>query len=226
MGLETLIIDDDPTFAKLVELKLSSFRKDIHCTFASTLDSARSMLNERRFGLVVLDQHLPDGMGYEILSHPSLANTAVLAMSSDDAPEIPAEALRAGAAMFLSKSQLREKLFLPLVQAILQRKVAEQAAMEAQLKEQKLDVIRKLVGTLRHEINNPLGAVLGGAYLVKSSGELHADQRAALDVIEKSGKRIHHVLLELCRAADLEEVTKANEDLFQVPGDPKWDDSQ
>jgi len=65
--------------------------------------------------------------------------------------------------------------------------------------------------------------VLGGAYLMRSGGNLGPDQEKALKIIEASGNRIKHVMKQLAAAAELEEVTKAQEEVFQVPGDPKWD---
>ncbi|MCB0347150.1 MAG: hypothetical protein KDD66_18665, partial [Bdellovibrionales bacterium] len=69
---------------------------------------------------------------------------------------------------------------------------------------------------LRHEINNPLGAVIGAAYLLKHEGQLEDTQIEAIKLIERSGNRINQVLQQLCEAAELEEVTKANERVFQV----------
>ena len=86
-----------------------------------------------------------------------------------------------------------------------------------------MESIKTLIGTLRHEINNPLGAVLGGAYIIKSAGRLGSQQKEALKLIEESGKRITTVLNSLCEAAELEEVTKGQEQVFHVPGDPAWD---
>ena len=66
------------------------------------------------------------------------------------------------------------------------------------------------------------GAVLGGAYLLKTGGSLAEEQREALRLIEASGHRIKHVIQQLCDAADLEEVIKGQEAVFQIPGDPTW----
>jgi signal transduction histidine kinase len=130
--------------------------------------------------------------------------------------------VRAGALHFLKKRQVSEPLFIPLVEAILERKKLESALITAKLKEQKMNTIRLLLATLRHEINNPLGAVLGGAYLIRAGGTLDADQIEAIKLIEASGNRIKDVMKRICEAADLEEVVKANEPIYQIPGDAPW----
>ena len=118
---------------------------------------------------------------------------------------------------------MSEPLFIPLVLALIERKKLEQELLTARIKQSRMESIKLLLGTLRHEINNPLGAVLGGAYIMRLSGQLGADQAEALRLIEASGNRIKHVIKELCEAAELEEVTKGSEQVFHVPGDPDWE---
>lgn len=225
MSLTVLIVEDDNNFRKLLELRLKSWRKDVKITSAPNLATARKLLDEEvpAFELVILDQHLPDGMGPTLFSHPALSRSAVLAVSSDSAPELPARALVAGANHFLGKKQISEPLFIPMLEALLERKRLEAELMDHRLRESKMSTIKTLLGTLRHEINNPLGAVLGAAYLLRSSGELAEEQKEALRLLEDSGMRIKHVLEQLCKAAELEEVIKGQEHVYHVPGDPAWE---
>ena len=226
--MRALIVEDDKQFRKVLELRLNSWRTDIDITYAGSLSEARAILDsgEEAFRLVILDQHLPDGMGPELFEHPALEQSAVLAVSADDSPELPAEAVKAGAQHFLGKRQVSAPLFIPLLQALIERKELEAELLQSKLAQSRMDTIRVLLRTLRHEINNPLGAVLGGAYLVRSSGELQEEQQKALRLIEQSGNRIKHVIQQLCETADLEEVIKGREQVFQVPGDPKWDEKE
>ena len=228
MPTRVLIIDDDISFAKMAEIRLRTWRPDVEFTFAHTLGDAQTILANAAdlFTLVLLDQHLPDGLGTEILAHPRLEQSAVLAMSSDSDPIVPANAVRAGAGHFLAKVQLREHLFIPLIEALIEQKRIQQELIAAKLRESRMNTIQRLIATLRHEINNPLGAVLGGAYLLRNRPSA-VTENETIRLIESSGERIGHVLKELCRAAELdelEEVTKAQEQLFQIPGDPKWDE--
>ncbi|MDD2943451.1 MAG: histidine kinase dimerization/phospho-acceptor domain-containing protein [bacterium] len=220
--LVTLVVEDDLSFLKILEIRLRGWYPNLDLTVAHSLSKAREWLEKKDFELLILDQHLPDGIGSTLLSHPGCNKCAVMALSADDSPELPGNAVRAGATHFLGKRQITEPLFTPLLEAILARKQLEMAIVERQLSESRLKTIKVLLATLRHEINNPLGAVLGGTYLMRSAGKLGESQIEALRLIEDSSHRIKHVLERLCETADLEEVTKGTEKVFHVPGDDPW----
>lgn len=228
MALRILVIEDDRQFQKIVAIRLSTWRRDASLVYAASLAEARCLLDGvgQPFDLVILDQNLPDGLGWELLDHANLKSSTVLAVSASDDAELPAKTLMAGARHFLSKRQVSEPLFVPLLDALLERTQLEKALVDTQLKQSKMETIRALVATLRHEINNPLGAVMGAAYLVRVSGDLDPEQQKAVALIEESGLRIKHVIDQLSDAASLEAVKKAHEIVFQVPGDPEWEKSK
>ena len=227
MPFSVLIIDDDKSFRRIAELRLKSFLDDTHFTEFDNLNDARLFLkdNDVEFDLVVLDQHLPDGKGLELLYESWFQNLAVLAVSSDDDPEIPGATLQAGAAYFLNKSQISEPLVKPLVLGIVDRNRIQRELDQARTSQVKLDTVTTLVGTLRHEINNPLGAVLGAAYILREAKDTSEEYRQAAQVVESSGKRIKHVLDQLCEAVQLDSVHKAHEKVFHIPGDEPWETS-
>ena len=224
MSYKILIVEDDHSFKQLLEIRLKNWKSDLNIRHADTITGARAILDgpEHDFSLVILDQHLPDGRGAELLDHPALESTAVLAISSDDKPEIPSNALKAGAHHFLGKRQISEPLVIPLIEALIERRKFENEALKAKVKDERLRAIKVLLSTLQHEINNPLGAVMGGAYLIGVAGKLTNEQQEGLKLVEQSSDRIKNVIEQLCQAAELEEVNKANERVFHVPGDKPW----
>lgn len=224
MQCRALIVEDEDSYFRLIEIRLRAWKPDLHMERASSLAQAREILDrtEEDFDLLILDQQLPDGRGVDLLTHPKLAHTAILAVSSDTSADLPAQTVEAGARYFLHKRQLSEPLFLPLLDALIKRKHLEDRLLAVTLREQKMEAVQRLLSTLRHEINNPLGAVLGATFLMDARGSLNADQQRSLDLIEESGRRIHHVVEQLCSAANLEEVTKGREPVYQVPGDKPW----
>lgn len=223
MALRILIIDDDAAFRRILELRFKSFISDIDVTTFDNLQDARSFLSssKERFDLVVLDEHLPDGRGVGLLTEGWFQELAVLCVSSDTSPEIPGATLRAGAAYFLNKVQISEALFEPLVKGIIDRNIIQRQLSQAKIETAKLDTIRTLVATLRHEIKNPLGAVLGAAFLLVKDSP-NSEQRQAAELIESSGKRINNVLDQLCEAAQIEQTTKGHQEVFHIPGDKPW----
>ena len=63
--------------------------------------------------------------------------------------------------------------------------------------EAKLAAAASLVARVRHEINNPLAALLGQAQLLLRDPELSDKQRRRAETIESQAKRIEEVVGEL-----------------------------
>lgn len=61
-----LLIEDDPTFAKIVTTFLS--KKGYQVSSASNLHSGEKLLNSEKFNLLLLDYRLPDGIGLDLIS--------------------------------------------------------------------------------------------------------------------------------------------------------------
>lgn len=227
MTCNILIIDDDASFKKILEVRLKSFLSPIQITSFDRLEKARDFLSKetaKTFDLIILDEHLPDGRGLELLQEGWFENQAVLSVSSDDAPEIPGANIKAGATYFLDKSHTTQPLFEPLVRGIIERNQLQQELTRVQLDAAIINTVKTLVSTLKHEINNPLGAVLGAAYLLRNNPAANDEQRQAAELVESSGIRIKHVLEQLCKTVAVEPVQKANQKVFHIPGDKPWDD--
>lgn len=216
-------LDDDKEFQHILKVRLQSFLGKINFHTSHSLKTAREFFknNPPEFDLIFIDEHLPDGRGIDLLKDDIFNTHAVISMSSDPNPELPGSAYNAGAIHFLSKTQVRDVLFAPLVQGIVDRNRVQRELTNTKIKEAKLDTIKKLISTLKHEINNPLGAVLGAAYLIKQTAE-NQEQKESAELVEKSANRITHVLNELCDAAEIDTVSKASEEVFHVPGDKEW----
>lgn len=228
MALEALIVDDDEAFSLVVEIRLKGWRDGLVITKASSISAARDILSGRTrpFDIVILDQNLPDGLGIDITDHPVMRESTVLAVSADESPDVPGRAVRAGAQHFLGKRQVTTPLFIPLVEALLDRRALEKRLRAVELKEKKMEAIKVLLATLKHEINNPLGAVLGAAYLLRQEQDGATNRDETVRLIETSGKRIKHVIEQLCDAVELEAISKADELVYQVPGDAPWPQSK
>lgn len=225
MTLRILIVDDDPAFRTLLERRLRSFIREMELVTLEDLASTRRYLAENRaesIDLLILDEHLPDGRGIELLCDGSFNNLAVLSVSSDAAPEIPGAAIQAGATYFLSKTSIGQPLFEPLVRGVIDRNRLQRKLAKVMVDSAVIESVKTLVATLRHEINNPLGAVLGAAYLLSKTGD--ADQRQAAELVDSSGRRIKHVLDQLCETVEIESVTKSNQKVFHIPGDKPWEE--
>jgi len=222
-----LLIDDDRDFLKILTLKLRAMFPGHELIQAHSVREGREgyRYSEGEIELVILDHHLPDGIGLDLLKELESQKFAALAVSSDANPSFPGESIKAGAMFFLSKLQISSPLFEPLVRGLIDRNLVMRDLQAAKQKETILETVTTLVGTLKHEINNPLGAVLGAAYILRSAKTDDPDFIEASRLVEESGKRIKHVLDRLSETMNLEVVLKSKSKVFHVPGDKPWESS-
>jgi signal transduction histidine kinase len=227
MSCTILLVDDDPDFKRILEARLRAFLKNLSVVSYARLQDARAFLLQERgkiqFDLVILDQHLPDGRGTDLLQENFFIDYAVLCLSSDTDPTLPGQTILAGANYFLNKINISEPLFRPLVEALIERNQIHRELSRIRTQSAVMESVRTLVMTLKHEINNPLGAILGGAFLLHSGAQASEKQKQAAQLVEQSGQRIKTVLDQLCSAISLETVTKGGQVVYQVPGDAPWE---
>ena len=62
---------------------------------------------------------------------------------------------------------------------------------------ERLDEVAELVARIRHEINNPLAALLGQAQLLLREQDLSEKTRRRAETIERQAKRIEEIVGEL-----------------------------
>jgi DNA-binding NtrC family response regulator len=117
-GSSLLVVEDETLLRKQVASHLE--RRGADVTSAGTLEAARNFLAHLDFDLVLLDVHLPDGKGTDLLQKKLIPeNTGVVVMTADGGVKGAIEAMRLGALDYLVKPfEIQE---LPLVLARAQR---------------------------------------------------------------------------------------------------------
>jgi hypothetical protein len=98
----------------------------------------------------------------------------------------------------------REHIRSPLFKTFVQYLIEENMRLQHDRKEAALQCIEEHLGTLQHEINNPLEVLFGTAYLLQHSEVMRDEQRRAAQRIEESGRRIKLVLNSICAALGTE----------------------
>jgi CheY-like chemotaxis protein len=109
--LRILAVDDDPLNRALIRAILDRAAepavRDAVIHEAATLAEGRAVLAREPVDLVLLDMHLPDGLGLslaaELRAQPSEARPAVLALTASVLPAEQQAALDAGCDAFLAK---------------------------------------------------------------------------------------------------------------------------
>lgn len=105
-----LYVEDNPANSAVIQSALAS-RTWLQLTVAPTIEDGLAVLHDRvrrrRPDLILLDVHLPDASGLELLhllkANPDTADIPVIMISADALPEQIDAALAAGAACYLTK---------------------------------------------------------------------------------------------------------------------------
>lgn len=109
-SIRILLVEDDTTDQELVKQELASKRHEV--VFADTGESALKALSSGSFDIVILDYHLPGIQGSELIHEigkhfPALP---VIVITESKNPFLVRDAFRSGAADYISKDQLHDKL--------------------------------------------------------------------------------------------------------------------
>jgi len=99
---EILIVEDEPLLRKRLAASLQGLGAEV--TVAESVEEARNCLESLDFDFAMVDVHLPDGLGLDLLKTGAFApDTAVVIMTAEGGVETAVEAMRLGAADYLSK---------------------------------------------------------------------------------------------------------------------------
>lgn len=120
-----LIIDDDPRMCESLEFLLKSSKLKPFSVEPGI--KAKSILKDSKFDLIILDVHLPDLSGHDILRYLNALgdDTPVIVISGDADLESAMFALRLGAYDFIRKPFEVDEL-LKTVENAIYRKALEQ----------------------------------------------------------------------------------------------------
>jgi len=115
-GLSVLIVEDDLLLRKQIAAKLESLGADV--TAADSLESARRLATDLEFDFTLLDVHLPDGLGTDLLKDKAFpSGTGVIVMTVNGEVSGAVEAMRLGALDYLIKPFDLDELPLAIARA-------------------------------------------------------------------------------------------------------------
>jgi DNA-binding response OmpR family regulator len=211
-----LLVEDDRLQATIVLDLLNA--EGYAAAWRESLAAGREALGTASWDLLLLDRVLPDGDGaalcQELKQDPAMQTLPVILLTARDAPEDRVEGLLRGADDYIAKP-FRAKEFLARIRGALrtvalQRELMQKAEELARKNDELERTQARLVQTerlaaigqvglaIRHEVNNPLGTVLGYAELLLAQTEtLTPDQRKKLEAIRRAALRIRDVVRRL-----------------------------
>ncbi len=126
-----LVVDDEADLRELVEITLVKMGLDVDS--ADCLSSARALLQQKEYALVLTDMRLPDGLGIELVREVAseCKNTPIAVITAFGSADNAVTALKAGAFDYLTKPVGLDQLRL-LVQSALRTSTAHAAPGKAQ----------------------------------------------------------------------------------------------
>lgn len=108
-----LVLDDEVFLRREITSYLTEQGAEV--MEAASVAEARNLLAQQSFDFALLDIHLPDGLGLDLLRHGEITpTTGVVIMTGEGALQTAVEALRLGAGDYLSKPFEVEELNLVL----------------------------------------------------------------------------------------------------------------
>ncbi|WP_102223274.1 response regulator transcription factor CtrA [Acidimangrovimonas sediminis] len=118
--MRILLVEDDPTTSRSIELMLTHANLNVYCTDLGEEGVDLAKLYD--YDLILLDLNLPDMSGHEVLRQLRLAKieTPILILSGDDATESKIKGFGFGADDYLTKPFHREEL-VARIHAIIRR---------------------------------------------------------------------------------------------------------
>ena len=144
--LSLLVVEDERSLSKLWALELGDL---VEATLAYSLLEARAKLNGRAYDVVLLDLHLPDGNGLELLQEVVARGdqSSVIILTGNADLDSAIQALRLGAYDFLLKPCKIAELEHQLACIARERDLANQnLALRQQLRIQRIDAL-ELIGS-------------------------------------------------------------------------------
>lgn len=102
--LRILLVEDEPTHARLARRSFAAQADDLRLEVAGTLAEARSTIERFAPHLVIADVVLPDGRGTELIADPS-QGPPVVVMTSHGDERVAVDAIKRGALDYIVKSE-------------------------------------------------------------------------------------------------------------------------
>lgn len=212
--ISVLLIEDNPGDVRLVKelLRQSNLSGTspsiIQLTHTERLKSARALLEEKSYDLLLLDLSLPDAHGLDSFLELNQSFPAVPAviLSGHTNHEMALQAVQQGAQDYLAKDDLTVNLLVKTIHYTIERHrlLLEISGRANELEKQNL-ALNDFAHTVAHQIQGLLSQMVGYASLVDShyQEELSVPAQQAVDQIMQSGYKMNNVITELLFLASM-----------------------
>jgi DNA-binding response OmpR family regulator len=159
-----LVEDDEDDYiilkALLLETEAGKFRLD----WVATYDAAVEKMARNQHDVFLVDYVLGERNGVDLLNEAREkgCNAPIILLTGRGDRDVDLAAMKAGAADYLDKEQLRAPLLERSIRYAIERKRSE----EERLQREKLQVVLEMAGAVCHEMNQPIQVISGHAELM------------------------------------------------------------
>ena len=167
--LRVLLVEDDPAFAEFFSASLDTIPSGIELTVVRRLSAALSALADPHYDAILLDLNLPDSEGLLTLRRVATAapEMPIVVFTGLDEGEQAQEALRLGAEDWLTKGVPQPELVVRAIRYAVERKRLTNSLVRLQ----KIEAVGRLAGSVAHEFNNVLTAIVGNAAFAETTAD-------------------------------------------------------
>jgi FixJ family two-component response regulator len=166
-SVHVLLVDDDITFAKLVQVILKRFQKRTFVTiWKNSVEGALAEIAQNQeIDVILMDYLFPTSSGLEFCLQLDQMGRfiPIIFLTGYRDFKLAVEAMKLGVEDFLLKEDLSEvylpRTILSILDRVRLRKHKQAIEKRLALAESRAQAIRELVVTVCHEFNNPLAAV-------------------------------------------------------------------
>ena len=217
-----LVVDDEPSARRTLEMILS--RSGYEVETAGTGQAALKKVDEGPYNVVLLDIHLPDMEGVELLSPLAerYAEMARIIITGNASVRSATQALNRGASGYITKPLNMDQVLAAIREALeKQRLFAEKQQADAALRryaeelETRNEELDAFAHTVAHDLKAPLHNIAGFADILLEDGDLFskAERQESLETILQTADRMATIIDELLLLA---EVRKGEVELKKV----------
>lgn len=186
-----LVVDDNPVNRDMLGRRLEQDGYDTD--FAENGVIALEKLQEKDFDLVLLDIMMPEMNGFGVLEnmqrHPRWHKIPVIVISAIDDIESSVKCLELGAEDYLPKpfnsTILKARISTSLEKSRLRKQEVQRLVELNAMKDQ-------FVGTVSHDLRNPITSILGYVDLLQDMDSIEDEQ--ALNFLDRIHQNAYHML--------------------------------